>query len=285
MALRHLLASPEEAVMTTREESATTTPVVFIHGLWIHSASWKPWIDRFAEAGYAPVAPGWPGDSATVELTRANADQVADRGIAEITQHYADLIAGLPSKPVVIGHSFGGLIAQKLLADGQAAAAIAIDPGQIKGVKGVALAQVRTGLPVLRKPGNKKRAVSLTKKQFAYSFGNTLATKESDALFDWWSIPGPGRVLFEGTSANRDDASPAAVDTTRSDRGPLLFIAGGKDHTTPQKVVVGAHALYRNSDAVTDLEVFPDRGHSLVFDHGWQDVADRALSWLEQQNI
>lgn len=271
--------------MTAQQESTAPTPVVFIHGLWVHADSWKPWVDLFASAGYAPVAPGWPGDSPTVDLTRKNADAVADRGIAEITQHYADLIANLPTKPIVIGHSFGGLIAQKLLADGHAAAAIAIDPGQIKGVKAVALAQVRTGLPVLRKPGNKKRAVSLTKKQFAYSFGNTLPSQESDSLFDLWTIPGPGRVLFEGTSANRDKESPAAVDTANGDRGPLLFIAGGKDHTTPQKVVVGAYALYAGSPAVTDLKVLPDRGHSLVFDHGWREVADQALAWLEQQEL
>jgi len=271
--------------MTINEESTSRTPVVFIHGLWVHSTSWKPWVDLFTDAGYAPIAPGWPGDSPTAELTRANPDAVADRGIAEITQHYADLIADLPSKPIVIGHSFGGLIAQKLLADGHASAAIAIDPGQIKGVKALALAQIRTGLPVLKKSSNKERAVSLTKRQFAYSFGNTLPASESDALFDWWAIPGPGRVLFEGTSANRDDASPAAVDTSKGDRGPLLFIAGGKDHTTPQKVVVGAHALYAGSPAVTDLKVFPDRGHSLVFDHGWREIADQALTWLVKQEL
>jgi len=269
----------------TVNEHTDGTPVVFIHGLWVHSTSWKPWVDLFTDAGYAPIAPGWPGDSPTAELTRANPDAVADRGIAEITQHYADLIADLPSKPIVIGHSFGGLIAQKLLADGHASAAIAIDPGQIKGVKALALAQIRTGLPVLKKSSNKERAVSLTKRQFAYSFGNTLPASESDALFDWWAIPGPGRVLFEGTSANRDDASPAAVDTSKGDRGPLLFIAGGKDHTTPQKVVVGAHALYAGSPAVTDLKVFPDRGHSLVFDHGWREIADQALTWLVKQEL
>jgi len=271
--------------MSTNIETNQPTPVVFIHGLWVHSDSWKQWEDLYSEAGYAPVSPGWPGDSDSVTLTRGNPEPVAERGIAEITQHYADIIARLPVKPIVIGHSFGGLIAQKLLSDGNAAAAIAIDPGQIKGVKAIALAQVRTGLPVLKKSSNKKAAVSLTKKQFRYSFGNALTQNESDALFEKWTIPGPGLVLFEGTSANKDDNSPAAVDTQKSDRGPLLFIAGGKDHTTPQKIVVGAHALYKDSSATTDLKVFPDRGHSLVFDQGWREIADSTLAWLKGQNL
>lgn len=271
--------------MTIHPSTSAPTPVVFIHGLWIHASSWSPWVELFTDAGYAPVAPGWPGESPSVELTRANSEPLAGRGIAEITQHYVDLIATLPAKPIVIGHSFGGLFAQKLLADGHAAAAIAIDPGQIKGVKAVPLAQIRSALPVLKKPSNKKKAVSLTKKQFRYSFGNALTKQESDALFEKWTIPGSGLLPFEASAANKDDASPAAVDTMTSDRGPLLFIAGGKDHTVPQKIVVAAHELYQGSSATTDLTVFADRGHTLVFDQGWREIANHSLTWLRGQNL
>ena len=171
--------------------TAPSVPVVFIHGLWIHSTAWQPWLELFRSAGYDPTAPGWPGDSDSVRADRENAAAVADKGIDDITNAYLDVISGLPAKPIVIGHSFGGLIAQKLLSRGAAAAAIAIDPGQIKGVKPLPFAQIRSGLPVLSKPGNRKRAVALTRKQFRYGFGNALSEGESGELFDQWAIPAP----------------------------------------------------------------------------------------------
>jgi pimeloyl-ACP methyl ester carboxylesterase len=261
------------------------TPVVFIHGLWIHSSAWQPWQDLFREAGYEPMAPGWPGDRPTVEETRKNVAALAGVGIDDITAAYRTTIAALPAKPIVIGHSFGGLIAQKLLASGDAVAAIAIDPGQIKGVKPLPFAQIRSGLPVLKSPGNRKKAISLTAQQFRYGFGNAISDTESNALYSQWTIPGPGRPLFEASAANFSKTSPAAVDTRKSDRGPLLFIAGGKDHTVPEVVVKAAYGLYANSKAVTDLRVFADRGHSLVLDSGWREVADASLTWLKSQSL
>ena len=265
--------------------TAPSVPVVFIHGLWIHSTAWQPWIELFRSAGYDPIAPGWPGDSDSVQQTRKNAAAVADKGIDDITNAYLDVISGLPAKPIVIGHSFGGLITQKLLSGGAAAAAIAIDPGQIKGVKPLPFAQIRSGLPVLSKPGNRKRAVALTRKQFRYGFGNALSETESGKLFDQWAIPGPGKPLFEASAANFKKSSPAAVDTRKRDRGPLLIVAGGKDHTVPEVVAHAAYELYSGSGAVTDYHAFPDRGHSLVLDHGWREVADLALSWLASQGL
>jgi non-heme chloroperoxidase len=262
-----------------------SAPVVFIHGLWIHSDAWQPWVELFRSAGYAATAPGWPGDAATVQQTRANRNAVANKGIEEITDGYRAVIRQLPAKPIVIGHSFGGLIAQKLLAEGSAAAAIAIDPGQIKGVKPLPLAQLRSGFPVLSKPGNKKRSVSLSKKQFRYSFGNAVTEQESGELFDRWAIPGPGKPLFEASAANFKGSSPAAVDTRKGDRGPLLIVGGGQDHTVPEVVAKAAYKLYAKSAAVTDFQSFPDRGHSLVFDHGWREIADFSLSWLSSQGL
>ncbi len=260
-------------------------PVVFIHGLWIHSDAWQPWIELYRSAGYDPTAPGWPGDSFDVEQTRNNSAALANKGIDDITRHYTKVIDGLATKPIVIGHSFGGLIAQKLLGEGRAAAAVAIDPGQIKGVRPLPFAQIRSGLPVLSKPGNKKKAVSLTKKQFRYGFGNALTEAESAELFDKWTIPGPGRPLFEASAANFKKTSPAAVDTRRDDRGPLLIMAGGRGHTVPAVVAKAAYRLYAGSGAITDFHEFPDRGHSLVLDHGWREVADVTLDWLHRQGL
>ena len=265
--------------------TAPSVPVVFIHGLWIHSAAWQPWVELFRSAGYSAVAPGWPGDGASADDTRKNPAAVAGKGIDDITGSYLDVIGRLPARPVVVGHSFGGLVAQKLLAQDAAAAAIGIDPGQIKGVRPLPFAQIRSGLPVLSKPGNSKRAVMLTEKQFRYGFGNALTEKESGQLFDQFAIPGPGRPLFEASAANFKKSSPAAVDTRKQDRGPLLITGGGKDHTVPEVVARAAYKLYAGSGAVTDYHAFPDRGHSLVLDHGWREIADCTLSWLARQNL
>jgi non-heme chloroperoxidase len=265
--------------------TAPPIPVVFIHGLWIHSDAWQPWVELYRSAGYNAIAPGWPGDSASVDKTRKNAAAVADKGIDDITSSYLDVIGRLPAKPIVIGHSFGGLIAQKLLSGGMAVAAIAIDPGQIKGVKPLPFAQIRSGFPVLSKPGNKKRAVTLTKKQFRYGFGNALSEGKSGELYDKYAIPGPGKPLFEASAANFKRSSPAAVDTRTRNRGPLLIVGGGKDHTVPEVVARSAYTLYSGSGAVTAYHAFPDRGHSLVLDHGWREVADFTLSWLAGQDL
>jgi non-heme chloroperoxidase len=265
--------------------TAPPIPAVFIHGLWIHSDAWQPWVELYRSAGYHAIAPGWPGDAPSAVETRRNPDAVANKGLDDIADAYAECISRLPAKPVVIGHSFGGLVAQKLLSADLAVAAVAIDPGQIKGVKPVPFAQIRSGLPVLSKPGNKKRAVALTEKQFRYAFGNALTEKESRELFGQYAIPGPGRPLFEASSANFKKSSPAAVDTRKRHRGPLLITGGGKDHTVPEVVARAAYKLYSGSGAVTDYHAFPDRGHSLVLDHGWREIADYTLSWLTRQGL
>jgi pimeloyl-ACP methyl ester carboxylesterase len=258
-------------------------PVVFIHGLWLHATSWEPWTDLFTAAGYEPVAPGWPGDPDTVELARANPDSIANHGIDDVTEHYAGIIAKLPAPPVIIGHSFGGMIAEKLLGQGLGAAAIAIDAAQIKGVLPLPLSALRSTLPVFKNPANIHQAVSLTAEQFRYSFGNAVPAGESDALHARWAIPAPGRPLFEAAAANFSPHSPAAVNTGNSDRGPLLLIMGGKDHTVPEAITKSTLKQYRGSDAVTDLVEFADRGHSLTIDSGWRAVADECLSWLAGQ--
>jgi pimeloyl-ACP methyl ester carboxylesterase len=186
---------------------------------------------------------------------------------------------------VVIGHSFGGLIAQELLANGFAAAAVAIDPAPIKGVKILPFSQLRSGLPVLGNPANKKRTVALTANEFRYAFGNAISEDESNALFEQWTIPGPGRPLFEDATANFVKGSPAAIDTHVADRGPLLLITGTEDHTVPRSVTAAVAKLYAGGPSVTDYREFEGRGHSLTMDAGWRDVATASLDWLRTAGI
>ena len=260
-------------------------PVIFIHGLWLHANSWDPWVDLFAREGYQPLAPGWPGDSATVAESRENPESIADYGVNDVVDHFAGIIADLPDRPILVGHSFGGMIAQKLLGQDLAVAVVAIDAAQIKGVLPLPLSALRATLPVFKNPANKHKAVMLTPEQFRYAFGNALSDEESDTLYQRWTIPAPGRPLFEAASANFNPHASTKVDTRNSSRGPLLLISGGKDHTVPESVVRATVAQYRHSEAVTNVVDFPDRGHSLTIDSGWQAVATTALDWLRRQSL
>jgi len=258
---------------------------MFIHGLWLSASSWRPWIDLFESHGYAGVAPGWPGEAETVTETRAHPQAQAGYGITEVAEHFARAATALPARPIAIGHSFGGLIAQNLLTRGLAAAAVAIDPAQIKGVLPLPFAQLRSGFPVLGNPANRKRAVALTPAQFRYGFGNTLTAEESRELYDLWTIPSPGRPLFQAAFANLVPHSPAAVDTRNNERGPLLMLSGTQDHTVPAVVTRAACKRYHNSRAVTEYREVSERGHSLTIDSGWRDVARVSLDWLDSQGF
>ncbi|MFD7307789.1 alpha/beta hydrolase [Promicromonospora sp. NPDC059942] len=259
--------------------------VVFVHGLWIHSTSWEPWQEHFAKEGYETLAPGWPGDYDTPAATRSDPAGMADVGVDRITDAYSETLATLGAPPIVVGHSFGGLVAQKLLERGQAVAAVAISPAPVKGIRVLPLSLLRSSFPVLSDPRNKRRTVALTGKQFAYSFGNALSRTESDQLHQRFAIPGPGRPLFEASSANFTPHAPTTVDTRRADRGPLLLVAAGKDHTVPAVVVRAAYRLYSASSADTELVEYPGRGHSAAFDNGWRTLADASLDWLARRGL
>ena len=196
--------------------SGKTNPVIFIHGLWIHSTAWQPWLDLFSERGYTVSAPGWPGDSDTVAATRENADALNDVGIAQIVDHYAELIgtAKHEVKPVIVGHSFGGLIAQELLATGYAAAAVAIDPAPIKGVKALPLAQLRSAFPVLSNPANLHRTVSLTAKQFQLRVRQHARPKRNPThLHDQLDDPRPRHARCSRTPQPTSPSTPRPRST------------------------------------------------------------------------
>jgi pimeloyl-ACP methyl ester carboxylesterase len=265
--------------------ASQSNAVLFIHGLWLHPTSWAGWQEAFENAGYETLAPGWPGDQDTVELARANPESVANQGIDDVVGHYESIISSMDGPPILVGHSFGGMIAEKLLGMGMGAGAVAIDAAQIKGVLPLPLSALRSTLPVFKNPANKHRSVMLTAREFHYSFGNALSQEESDALYDRWVVPAPGKPLFEAATANFSPHSPAKVDTENETRGPLLLVMGGEDHTVPEVITKSTAKQYRHSSAVTDVTEFKDRGHSLTIDAGWIEVAETCLSWLESHDL
>ncbi len=265
--------------------TATGRPVVFIHGMFLHATSWDDWAELFRAAGHEPVTPGWPEEPSTVAQAREEPRRVAGHGIDDIVAHYTQVIRTLGTPPVVVGHSTGALVAQRLLDQGLAAAAVALQPPPIKGVVGLAPSTIPVGWPLLRNPANRRRALALTPRQFRYSHGNALTAAESDRLFHRWTIPSPGRPVFELVFANLSRRSPATVDAANPTRGPLLMIAGGRDHSAAASAVRATAARYAGASAVTDYREYPDRGHSMPIDSGWREVADAALQWIDGQHL
>jgi non-heme chloroperoxidase len=258
------------------------TPVLFIHGLWLHASSWQPWVDLFTDAGYAPVAPGWPGEPDSVVEANAHPELVANVGIADAAEHFASIAAGLPSKPILIGHSFGGLLTEKLLGEDVGIAGVAIDPAQIKGVLPLPLAQIRAGLPGLGNPTNRHKAVALTFEQFRYGFGNALSEDEAKELYDQYHVAGSGVPVFQAAFANINPRSETKADNKNPDRGPMLLIGGELDHQAPWAITEASYKRQKKNSSVTEIVEIAGRGHSLTIDHGWQEVAKTALDFIKR---
>ena len=239
------------------------TPVVFVHGLWLHADSWGAWVDLFREQGYEPSRPAGRVTPTRSRRRARTPSRSPATGSTTSSTTTPSSSASCPAKPIVIGHSFGGLIVQRLLGQDLAAAAVAIDPAPIKGVLFLPPSALRVASIALRNPSNRNKAVALTQKQFRYGFGNALSEAESNELFEKWTIPSPGKPLFEAAAADFSPHSPAKVNTDNTTRGPLLITAGGKDHTVPASISRTTRKLYHKSPAVTDLREFADRGHSL----------------------
>jgi pimeloyl-ACP methyl ester carboxylesterase len=275
----------EDALDHYKAMTSAKKTIIFVHGLWLHASSWEPWMDFFQKAGYETLAPGWPGDEDTVIKTRNHPEKIAGVGINDAAEHYTKIIKSLKEKPILIGHSFGGLLVQKLLGEDLAAGAVAIDPAQMRGVLPLPLAQLKSGFPVLKNPFNITMSVTLTADEFRYSFGNAIPPKESNELYDKWTIPAPGKPLFSGAFANFNPNTEDHVNVSNSKRGPLLLISGGKDHTVPSVVTKAAFKLYKNSSAITEFKEFPDRGHSLTIDKGWKEIAEFSLKWLQKNSL
>lgn len=260
-----------------------TKTIVFIHGLWMHTSSWQQWMDYFNEQGYKTLNPGWPGDSSTVAECRANPEPIANRGVTEIVESYAKIIATLPEPPIVIGHSFGGLIAQILLGRNLVSGCIALDPAPVKGVWQLPFSVFKASFSVLSNPFNFKKSNSLTFKQFCYGFANAVTEKEARELYDRWTIPAPAKPLFQAATASFA-GSETKVNTENTQRGPLLITGGEKDHQAPP--ILGKASIKKyNSAVVSDFKLFEGRGHSLIIDSGWKEIADYSLAWLKRNGL
>ena len=258
------------------------TPVVFIHGLWLLPSSWEPWAEVFEAAGYAAVLGGWPDDPETADEANAHPDVLAHKTVGQVADHFAELIGGLDAKPVVIGHSFGGLLAQILAGRGLAAATVAISPAPFRGVLPLPISALKSAFPVLGNPANYKRAVPLTYEQFRNAFANAVRADEAQALYDEFAVPASGTPLFQAATANLNPWTEAKVDHDNPDRGPLLIVSGSQDHTVPWAIANASFKRQHDNAGITEIVSVEGRGHALTIDHGWREVCDTALEFVRR---
>jgi non-heme chloroperoxidase len=271
-----------EAQEVARANATGLQPVVFIHGLWLLPNSWDRWVTLFEEAGFTALTPGWPDDPDTVEEANAHPEVFAKKTIGQVADHFDEIISGLDKQPIVIGHSFGGLLTQILAGRGRAAASVAIDPAPFQGVLPLPFSALKSAFPVLGHPANRNRAVPLTYDQFRYGFANAVDEREAQALYEEFAVPAAGAPLFQAATANFNPWSEAKVDTKNPKRGPLLIISGEKDHTVPWAIANASYKQQEHNEGVTEIVEIKGRGHALTIDKGWREVADTALSFVSR---
>jgi pimeloyl-ACP methyl ester carboxylesterase len=271
-----------ETRLIERANESDRTPVVFVHGLWLLPNSWERWETRFEDAGYAALSPGWPDDPETVEDANADPDVFANKTVGQAADHFDAIIRKLHRKPALVGHSFGGMLAQLLAGRGLAAVTVAIDPAPFRGVLPLPLSALRSAWPVLGNPVNRHRAVPLSFEQFRYAFANAVEESEARELYETFAVPAPGAPIFQAAAANFNPWTEANVATTNAQRGPLLVVSGELDHTVPRAVAHAAYQQQMRNSATTEFVEMPRRGHALTIDNGWRDVADTALAFVQR---
>jgi non-heme chloroperoxidase len=277
------MAEPE-AKQVRSANTAGSVPVVFVHGLWLLPSSWDRWADLFEKNGYTALTPGWPDDPETVGEAKAHPEVFANKSVGQVADHFGDVIRGLDTKPVIIGHSFGGLLAQILAGRGLARVTVAIDPAPFRGVLPLPISALRAASPVLRNPANIHRAVPLTYEQFRYAFANAVSEDEAKDLYETFAVPAPSEPIFQAASANLNPWTEAKVDTKNPDRGPLLIMDGEKDNTVPWSIANASYKRQARNESVTEIVKVPNRGHSLTIDGGWREVADTALAFVQKHS-
>ncbi|TMK26194.1 MAG: alpha/beta hydrolase [Actinobacteria bacterium] len=271
-----------ESEQVEKANATGRTPVVFIHGLWLLPSSWDRWATLLEDSGYTALTPGWPDDPQTVEEAKADPEVFAHKSVGQVADHFAEVIGALQKKPALIGHSFGGLLAQILAGRGLSAASVAIDPAPFRGVLPLPISALKSARPVLGNPANRNRAVPLTYEQFRFGFANAVSEDEAKELYSTFAVPASGVPIFQAATANLNPWTEAKVNSKNPDRGPLLIISGEKDHTVPWAIANAAYKKQARNDSVTEITEMPDRGHALTIDSGWREVADTALRFIKR---
>ena len=256
-------------------------PLMLIHGAWLSSRSWENFAGYFERRGFAVSAPEWPRKHGDVDELRSNADELEGLGIAEIVDHYESLIRELGEPPVLVGHSFGGLIVELLLDRGLGRAGVAISPAPPKGILVLPFSSLKAAAPALAHPSRWHGIVTLTPEEFAYGFVNTFSPEDAAAAYERYAVPETGQIFYEAGFANFRMNPPSEVDFENEDRAPLLVVGAEKDHTVPASLARKQYEKYQRSPARTDYLELEGRPHLLMAAEGWEEVAASIDSWLD----
>ena len=250
--------------------------IMLVHGAWVTTDCWTSFRDFFEDKGYRVVVPEWPYlDRPVEELRRSPDPRLAKMTIKGLVDHFEKQIRDLPEQPVLIGHSFGGLIVQMLLDRGLGAAGVAIDPAPPRGVL-PSVTAIWSALPVLLMWRGWSRIASMSFKSFSTTIANTLSQSEQRRAYDRYIVPTPGRIYFQAALGVGN-----AVDFANPKRPPLLLTAASEDRTVTSSMVKAMYRKHSRAPSRTDIHEFPNRSHWLIAEPGWEEVADKALKWAE----
>ena len=254
--------------------------IVFIHGNFVSKRCWHPWVARFEARGHPCLAIAWPGRDKPVAELKQNPEDPFLRTltIGEVIDHHVRTIQALPEKPIIIGHSFGGLLTQLMIQRDLGAAGVAIDSVPPQGVLTFRWSFIRSLWPILN-PLAGSRPYYMPFRHFQYTFVNGAPLDEQRAAYELDVVP-ESRRLSRGALSRA-----ARVDFARP-HAPLLLIAGEKDHIMPASLNRTNHKKYGKSSSRTDFREFPGRTHySVIGGRGWEEVADAALEWATRTAV
>jgi pimeloyl-ACP methyl ester carboxylesterase len=261
---------------------AAPDTIVLVHGFWVTPRSWEQWIAHYEPRGFRVIAPAYPGFEVEVEALRADTTPIEKATLPKIVARYEEVIDGLDTPPIIIGHSAGGAITQILLDHGRGAAGVALNSAPTEGVRVTPLSQIRSTFEVLKNPANRHKAVGFTHEQWSYAFTNGFAEEESRRLYERYHIPASGGILWGSVLANfQPGHQDTWVDYHNDDRAPLLFVSGSEDHIMPPSVQQSNHKHYK-SKTVTEIVEF-EGPHLMIAQEGWERIADHALDWAVEQ--
>ena len=267
--------------MASNRTDSDRIPLMLIHGAWLSARSWEHFADYFAKRGFAVSAPEWPRKQGDVEELRAEADELKGLGIAEIVDHYEEQIRALEEPPVLIGHSFGGLIVELLLDRGLGRAGVALSPAPPKGILVLPFSSLKAAAPALAHPSKWHGIVTLTPEEFTYGFVNTFSPEDAATAYERYAVPETGQIFYEAGFANFHLNPPTEVHFKNAERAPLLIVGAGKDQTVPASLARKQYEKYGRSQAKTDYLEFEGRPHLLMAAEGWEEVAAAIDSWLD----
>ncbi len=246
--------------------------------MFVDASCWGPWHQHFRARGYRTLAPSWPAHGGTAGQARAaHPDaELAGLDLETVVEHYREIIAELEEPPILIGHSMGGLVVQRLLAEGLGSAGVAIDAAPPKGVFSLHPAFLKSNGRILR--GSLDEPLDMDLGRFSYVFVNTMSEEQQRSIWERHARPESRRVGRDATKA------PGRVDFEAS-RGPLLLIGGERDHAVPAVLGRKTWRRYRKADAYTEYREIEDADHWLIGGEKWPEVADLTLDWLAARGV